>query len=720
MIRLRILLTLVLLFLSLPTVLFAQNGSISGTVADPTGAVVQGAEIDVRSLATNALRTTTSNATGAYFVADLPVGAYEVTITKGGFRTFRLSTVELTVAQALTVNATLQPGAASESVEVEADQLPDVDLETSQISNLVNERQMQDLPLITRDPYSLVLLSPGTSQTDSSTGGFSVNGARDRNNNFLLDGVDNNDTSVPGSPYGILAANPDSTEEFRVITDNFNAEFGRNTGAIIDVVTKSGTNTFRGDAYEYGRWNGFGGARDWFNPAIVNGEPSRMNPYVRNQFGFSLGGPIIKNKTFFFANLEMDRFRTTLTNQSTVPTAAFKTGVFTYTDSTGTRTPVNLLPGSSQNETGAPLDPTMQKVFALYPNPTTPSVDGIEGSIFFPSRSAFNAYNATFKIDHHINDRELLTLRYAYNWNADPNAFHNDFLPGGVGSVGAKGIDEGVAAQLTSTLRNDLVNNFQFGWNHAYGRFYVGGLNVLDSPGGLDQYGNGRDYLMDPFTSFGSINLGYSDNQARETGTVSYTDNITWVHGNNTFKFGFDFRNVGETGFDDFSSRRQFNMETELLFGFDPGLIQNIPNPSTALLDATDALYGLVIEDNAAQFFNKAGVRQPTDNKSYRQHEFDWYGQDTWKLRTNLTLSLGLRYQLNGVPYEENGNASNLLRDPGSFAAGQTVTFSVVGPGTGLNLYHQDYKDIEPRIGLSWDPWRDGKNCRASRIWYFP
>ena len=126
---------------------------------------------------------------------------------------------------------------------------------------------MKDLPLITRDPYCLVLLSPGTSQANTGLGGFTVNGSRERNNNFLLDGVDNDDTSVPGIPEGVLNANPDSTQEFRIITNIFNVEYVRNTGAIIDVVTKSGTNAFHGGAYEFGRWNGFAGARDWFNPA---------------------------------------------------------------------------------------------------------------------------------------------------------------------------------------------------------------------------------------------------------------------------------------------------------------------------------------------------------------------------------------------------------------------------------------------------------------------
>jgi len=158
--------------------------------------------------------------------------------------------------------------------------------------------------------------------------------------------VDNNDTSVPGIAGGVLNANPDSTQEFRVITDNFNAEFGRNNGAIIDVVTKSGTNKFHGGVYEFGRWNSFGGARDWFNRS----SQGPMNPYVRNQFGGSIGGPIRKDKTFFFFNQEIERFRTTLTNTATVPTAAFKTGVFTYTDPAGVQHPMDLTDADTQGD----------------------------------------------------------------------------------------------------------------------------------------------------------------------------------------------------------------------------------------------------------------------------------------------------------------------------------------------------------------------------------
>ena len=218
---------------------------------------MNGAEVTTTHTATGDKRTTTTVGSGTYGLTSLAVGTYQITVTKTGFKTFRVPDAQLTVAQVLTVNVKLEPGVVTEEIQVQADQLPDVDLETSQVSNLVDQRSIRDLPLITRNPYELVLLSPGTSQTNA-LGGITVNGARERNNNFLLDGVDNNDTSVPGAMGSIaLSANPNSAQEFRVITNNFNAEYGRNTGAIVDVVTKSGTNKFHGDAYEFGRWNGF-------------------------------------------------------------------------------------------------------------------------------------------------------------------------------------------------------------------------------------------------------------------------------------------------------------------------------------------------------------------------------------------------------------------------------------------------------------------------------
>jgi len=701
--RARFALGCIFVILTFAVLSLAQTGSISGTVSDQGGALVQGAEVTVVNLGSNATRTVTSSATGAYSIPNLAVGTYSVTIKKASFKAFHVDAVPLTVAQALTVNATLEPGAVTEEVQVRADQIPDVDLETAQISNLVASQQIRDLPLITRDPYSLVLLSPGTSQTNSRLGGFTVNGSRERNNNFLLDGVDNNDTSVPGIPDGIISANPDSTQEFRVITNNFNAEFGRNTGAIIDVVTKSGTNTFHGGAYYFGRWNSFGGGRDWFNPRVdSSGQLSKMDPYIRHQFGYSVGGPIFKNKTFFFFNEELNRFRTTLTNSATVPTAAFKTGVFNYTND-GQTVPIDLTPTGANNAFGAPLDPTIQQVLALYPNPPA-SGNGLTGTILFPSSDRLDAYNTVAKIDHHFTDREVASFRYAYDHATNPNSGHNDILPGNLGAVGIKAINQGLSAQLASTFTNSLINSFAFGWNRQYANFPCEGLSVLDSVSPLDRFGNGRDYNFDPFTSFGCTAL-VSDGQYRKAGTTSYTDVLSWVRGSHTFKFGFDFRNVNENGPNSFFSRRQLFFDTFFNTGF--SLINPPANDSIALEDAASALYGFAWEDLNAEFFDKSGTRRATDNKFFRQHEYDWFGQDTWKIRHNFTLTLGLRYQLDGVPYEENDNLSNLLNGP----LASPVVFDLVGPGTGKSLYRQDYSNIEPRVGFSWDPWGDGKTA---------
>jgi len=694
----------------------AQTGTIQGTVTDKSGAVVQDADVVVTNLNTNQARDAKTGATGAFSVPSLTAGPYSITVTKGGFRAFKVDSVTLTVDQSLTVNASLEAGATSEEVQVRGDEIPPVDLQTAQISNIVESRQIQDLPLITRDPYSLVLLSPGTSQTNTSLGGFSVNGSRDRNNNFMLDGVDNNDTSVPGIPDGIISANPDSTQEFRVITNNFNAEYGRNTGAIIDVATKSGTNAFRGSVYEYGRWNSFGGARDWFNPRVdSSGTVQPMNPYTRNQFGFSIGGPIIKNKTFFFFNEEFQRFRTTLTNAVVAPTAAFRTGVFNYTGPDGTTQPVDL--NGANNGFGLPADPTMAQLFALYPTPGSSS-NGVSGLAFFPSSSRQDSYNPVVKIDHQFSQKHSVSMRYAYNHFFDPNPFHADILPNNVGGVSSKAIQQGVSANFTSTLTPQMINQFIFGWNKLYDTFNCTGTNVLDSISPLDRFGNGIDYLFGaPFTNFG-CNALVSNGQWRKTGTTSFADNFTWVRGGHIFKFGGDFHNIGEQGPNSFFSRRELSLTTfPTQTGFvlinepanDFCLDQNVLD--CTLDEAAAAYYGFVGNDFNGMFFDKNGTRQATDNKHFRQHEYAFFGQDEWKVRRNLTLTLGLRYQLDGVPYEENANFSNLLQDPGSFQHGQDVVMTIVGPGTGHALYKQDYSNIEPRVGLSWDPWGDGKTA---------
>jgi Carboxypeptidase regulatory-like domain/TonB-dependent Receptor Plug Domain len=697
------------LLLAFSSSLIAQNtGSISGVVTDPSGAVVDGASVTVTNVGTNSTRSVTSNSSGFYSVPNLVPGTYTVAVEKSGFRAVKFANTPLTVAQSLSLDAKLSVGAQEQSIEVNGQEVAPIETESNQLSTLVDSKTIVDLPLLTRNPYELVLLSPGAIQTNdaSPAGGFSVNGSRDRNNNFLLDGVDNNDTGVPGTPSGIVSINPDSTQEFRVISNDFNAEYGRNTGAIVDIVTRSGTNQFHGDAYWFGRYNALG-ARNFFNR-----DPDPQDPYVRNQFGFSVGGPIIKDRTFFFINNEYQRYRTTLTVGSIVPTAAFDSGLFTTPDGqqVDLRTPTS--PG---NLTGLGLDPTIAKVLQLLPAPNAGDViPGLTGTLNFPSPDSLNSYTWTAKIDHKISQKHQLALRYAYNHSVDSNPFHSETAPG-LDAISSPAYTHGVFAGLTSTLKNTLVNDFKFGWNKLNSGFASNCGSFLDPITGKDSFGYGRDFGapdaalgVGPLSVIGCNGLFDSAAQTGHRGTTSYADTVTWVRGNHTIKFGGDFRHVHSTGDNNFSSRDTLGFNRFALGGgpavnldvsqLDAGTFQTIQDLSWMLVGGT-------ITQFQAQFFNKTGSRVATDDKTFIQHEYDGFIQDSWKVRSNFTLNVGLRYQFNGVPFEKDGNFSNLLTNANT--AGP-FDITVVGPGTGKQMYTDDYKDIEPRIGFAWDPFKDG------------
>ena len=373
---------------------------------------------------------------------------------------------------------------------------------------------------------------------------------------------------MPGIAGGLASLNPDATEEFRVITNNFMPEYGRNNGAIIDVVTKSGTNNWHGGGRWFGRYNALG-ARDYFNHNTdpLTGNVEAQNPYVRNQFGFNFGGPIFKNKTFFFVDSEWDRFRTTVNNVSAVPSVAFKsaltTGIFPYTDYDPNDCPGGTAPCTLQidlsgaagpnSNLGLPMDPLITQILSKYPDPNGGSIDQLRGNLFFPSTSRFDSRNITAKIDHHFTDRQVLSIHAAYDELKDPNAFHDDFLP----NLGATGTQSHVllaGASLTSTLRSNLVNEARVAFNKNDNPFTCGNRNEMNL-GEVDQFGRSRDFSLPNIAGFGCLPLFDSDAQWRKTGTWSWGDSLSWVRGAHTLKFGGDVRWVYENGFDSFTSR---------------------------------------------------------------------------------------------------------------------------------------------------------------------
>ncbi len=680
---------------------YAQTGSIVGTISDSTQAGIPGAKVTAKNTATAGVRTATTDSRGTYSIPNLAVGSYNVSVEKQGFSILQFSSVPLTVAQNLTLNGTLELGAVSQTVEVSGTTVAPINLEDAQISNVVDQKRIVDLPLITRDPYQLVLLSPGSQQVNSSLGGFSINGQRERNNNFLVDGTDNNDAAVPGIGGGISSLNPDATQEFRVITNNFLPEFGRNSGAIIDVVTRSGTNQFHGDAYEFNRVNALA-ARDWFNPS-----PDPQNPFVRNQFGASLGGPIVKDKTFFFVNSEWDRFRTTLTNQAVVPTAQFKTGIFNYNGQQ-----INLAnPGSPNNALGLPLDPTIQKVLAQYPNPNGPAVDSIRGIYFFPTSVPQDSANVTARVDQRIGEKYTLSARYIYNGLTNGNSL-DEIIPG-IGGVATGQQSHNYSLNFAAAFRPNLVNEFRAGLNRTDDAFTCNGASAIDKTSPLDQFGFGTDYsfetstLVPTIANYGCTALGDSNGQARRAGTWNFADNLSWIKGRHSIKAGAEFRYVYDNGFDAFGSRPLVDFTAFGNFGIPivncAGACANDENLQTMAA----ALLGVPGVQTQTQFYNAAGTRTAVDFREFVQHEYGFFVQDSWKVRNNLTLQLGLRYEFDGVPFERDGNLSNLLNQQAY--AMPPITFQTVGPGTGRQLYRDDYHDFEPRVGIAWDPFRTGK-----------
>jgi hypothetical protein len=717
---------LLFLFLFLPLLAKAQTATLTGTVSDATGASVAGATVTAKNIQTNATRTATTTDTGLFRIPSLTPAVYEVVFEKDGFQSIRYTNVVLTVDQVLTLDAKLQVSAVAQTVEVNGQTVAPIELDNASISNVVDQKRIQELPLILRDPYQLVLLSAGTIQSNSGLGGFAVDGQRERNNNFLLDGADNNDADVPTGGGGLTPLNPDSAQEFRVITNNFLPEFGRNSGAIIDVVTRSGSNDLHGSAYWFGRYNALA-ARDFFNPGTTStGQASPQDPFVRNIFGGSAGGKIIKDKTFWFVNYEGDRFVTTLTNQSTVPTAAFTSGIFTFNG-----TPVNITtPGSAQNATGLALDPTIHKLLSLFPTPNGASVDSVRGILNFASASRFTQDTVNVKVDHNINANEKLTARYSFDQNNDPNSGHFDFLPGAIGGISVPQRVQNAAVGLTSTIGSTLVNELRFGANRNNAAFNCNGVNLFDSFGGTDAFGRGRDFTLPglgtaaDLNTFGCGVLGDSNGQQRFTGTYQTSDTLTKVKGKHSFKGGFDFRDVYSNNFDGFFSRAQVSFNGFSTFSA-PSINLNPAVPCSVALEGTPQfatscgsvelqdlgwlLVGGVANNSQAEFFDHNGNRTGSDLRGFRQRELRLFIQDSYKITSRLTLNYGLAWAFNGVPFEVNNNFSTLGVDPSSQAT--SFTFNNIGPGSGGQFYRDDLRDFEPRLGFAWDPFGHGKTA---------
>lgn len=716
-------------------------GDLRGTITDSAGAVVAGATVEVRDQLTNETRTTTSNANGEYVVNKLNVGTYSVTVNAQGFAATSVKDVKVSVAFVTEQDVTIGAAGTQATVTVTSgDASTQLNATDQQLSTIITNRKINDLPLLSRDPSTLVLLSPGTVQTDTGLGGFSINGSRERNNNFIVDGVDNNDTDVPGIPGGVATPNIDATEEFRVITGNFNAEYGRNTGGIVTTATRRGTNDFHGGAYIYYRSDKFA-ARNFFDTT------GSADPLDRKQFGGSIGGPIWKDRWFFFFNYEGMRTKSGGPQYRLVPTALARTGII-QTPEFGT---LDIRPGGANNGTGLalfgdptanlPFSPTTQALLnALFPLPNYPangavqtgSINGaLQGSVIpgafelytFGYTARDKADSLAFRTDLKINDKHSLTFSANYtkgdfSFGAPTFDTFNDELRtpqlGGVYSL-----------NLLSAFSSSMVNELRVGTNRIDSTFNGPGSGnvsnaineavrgIFNSQGvAYPTFGSANAGTLNLTTSFTSIN-NFST-QGRKTGTTTIGDSLTWVRGDHTFKFGGEGRFVYSNGDSNFFRQETLDFGLAANFAF-PLVINQAqddfisPFGSGGIInDYLSFLSGIVALQTQTQYFNGTGQRVDNDYRRYRTNEYGLFFQDTWKVRPDLTLNLGLRWDYATVPYEKNGLLANLVdQDPsGPMPAGGFV-FKTVGKNSAnpdIPLYDNDWNNFGPRVGFAYSP----------------
>ena len=671
------------LLLLIATSLIAQTfrGTILGTVTDPQGAVIPGAKVTVHNINTGLERTTQTSADGSYSVPELPIGTYNVTATQSGFQTAVISNVAVDVAAEKRVDFVFRTGQVSEKVEVSGETLPEVETTTDTLGTTFTAEQAKNLPLNGRDFQKMIFLTPGVAGspdeiTDSpgSFGIFSMNGARGRSNNFLLDGTDMNDgyrndpaineAGVFGTPATILPV--DAIEETQ-ISSNFMPEYGRNAGAAVNIVTKSGTNTLHGSLIEYFR-NSALDARNYFDPVSTP-----KAPFHNNQFGGSLGGPIVKDKTFFYLNYEGQRERVGVVTQANVPTGSAPDG--------------SLAPGDAAN-------PVIQQLIARHPWPAPNLTSGpFNASVISPSYNRVDSIIA--KIDETINSHNLLTGRYFFGDSSQ--AFPLALTASG-GQLPGFNTFTPTRVQLVSlshvwTLSGTKVNELRFGWNRFAEDFLAQDNSFHPSSIGLNVGSGLADdglpiILVSGFSQLGATS---GDPRGRVDSNNQLIDNFSWKANQHDIKFGAEYRRTTIKQYFDKYFRGKLSFKDTV-------------DPITGLV-ITPALQnfltGVPSTDFGASFQYSGDTLRHTAENSY-----GFYLQDTYRATSRLTLNYGLRWDYFGVVSEKNNLFSNATTaDP---ATGAFVLTQVGQPGLG-RLYEPDHKNFSPRVSLAWDATGRGK-----------
>src|SRR5262245_45269128 len=710
------------------TMAFGQSSSLSGTVVDPQGNTVAGATITATNVATGAARVTTSSKEGTYQIPQLAPGTYRVRAEGRGFASVVLEDVQVLVSTPITLNITFkQVGAVSETVNVQAGESI-INTTDATIGNTFENAKVLSLPLLSRNIVGLLSLQPGVTapinDTDNPRRGGYVNGARSDQSNVMLDGIDVNEQQGGRAFFSVLRSTPDSLQEFRVTTTNPNSDQGRSSGAQVSLVTRSGSNNWHGALYEPHRKD-LTAANDWFN----NKSSVERPKLLRNNLGGAIGGPIKKDKAFFFFNYEGFREAKGDSVVREVPLPSLGQGIVRYFTADGASNELGSCPAGTPSGVNC-LNRQQISAGYLAANGLDPGTNSAGLAVLAAAANRYRANDTTVgdglntggfrfnasrpvkqntfiaRLDYKLYENHNLFARA--NYQNDTEALASQFPDTTVPTIWSQ--PKGFVIGDAWTISNSLVNNLRYGLTRQ--AFTQGG----DSDANRIIF----RFIYEPFRFTRAL--------SRVVPVHNITDDLSWTKGSHGMQFGSNIRLISNqrasfaTSYDEAIINPSFYDESGdvLLTGADGPIFGNVGRGSDDLRDALASVIGRYSQYSANLNYAKDGSLLPLGTgikRNFRTQEYDFYGQDTWRVRPNLTLNYGLRWSTSTPVYEANGFQVKPVQSLGDFferrvagaKAGTPVNdliqIDLAGKGNNKSgFYDQDWNNFAPSVAVAWSP----------------